>query len=391
MPRLPEYEAPERTLQPSDKGAGAFEQAGRRIGPAFNEAATFTREQGATASQLIQQRKWPFDMLELERSLDSITQARARISRETANTGGVGFKVEGGGTSSGKHGGILDDSTDKSGGKGHKSKSGADVGGMSIAAAGLGRMAAAMAKGNTYRSQTIDPTTGKEVVQPKTYQTLENGVLVRYDAKTGERISKATTDKDGNPIPTGPNAAAQRAAQSWANKDWNDPSIDWANEKANNTDAWKKRQAETSSSGVDPVTGQMQERRAMSIGTPQTGYPGNYGNPPRMPEDMGVVPRYNREGQRIENGQSERARAETDTAEIERYRGGESGASPATRDMLSERDRDPYSSMSDQGAQEARDAVDWTRQNLGTDRTGAGTDSYSPDSGSYEDTGGEVI
>lgn len=50
MARIRTYESNE-TLRPTDSGANAWEQAGRRIGPAYNEAATFTRAAGAYGAQ----------------------------------------------------------------------------------------------------------------------------------------------------------------------------------------------------------------------------------------------------------------------------------------------------------------------------------------------------
>jgi hypothetical protein len=353
MPRLPEYDAPSRELAPSDKGANAFEQAGRRIGPAYNEAATLTREQGAVASDLIKQRRWPFDAQELYHSLDLIERAKAK----TAEGGGVGFKVEGGtGGRGGSDSGILSDSggSDRSGGKGHKSKSGADVGGMSIAAAGLGRLAGAMAKGNQYRNSVIDPVSGLDLSlpqnQPKGYTALEHGRLVHY-GPAGQRLSPTPKDQF-----SGPNADAERAAQGDATGQWS-PALDWTNPQNNS-----KRLKEYQRTGVDPVTGQMQ--------------------PPPGPNGQPALPSsYNNGG--IDGANS----YGNPILPQDRDYGGGSDASAyeqSYRDNTSVTNQveNPFDRLSYQGADEARGAISDMRNQFG-DRSGAGSDAMS---GNTDDT-----
>jgi hypothetical protein len=347
MPRLPEYDAPSRELAPSDKGANAFEQAGRRIGPAYNEAATLTREKGAVASDLIKQRRWPFDAQELYHSLDLIERAKAKTEG-----GGVGFKVEGlGGGADTTHGnrrsgGILDDSGDRSEGKGHKSKSGADVGGMSIAAAGLGRLAGAMAKGNQYRNSVIDPVSGLDLSLPqnqqKGYTALEHGQLVHYGAN-GRRLTPPAKDAF-----SGPNADAARAAQG--STQWTDPSIPW-NDPKNKA----KRDAEMQRTGVDPVTGQMQD-----TGRPYGSTPLNSTGEPILPPQ----PEYGGGGDPSSPGYDLRPQNPFDPA-------GDSSQPD-----------NPFRGLSSQGADEARGAISDMRSQFG-DRSGAGTDEMS---GNTDDT-----
>ena len=66
MAQFREYNAPDRELRPSEAGFSAFETAGRRIGPAYSQAAQDVREGGRITAQLLELRKWPFDMLALE-------------------------------------------------------------------------------------------------------------------------------------------------------------------------------------------------------------------------------------------------------------------------------------------------------------------------------------
>src|SRR5712691_4758837 len=66
MPRIAEYTAPTENLTESTRGSQAWEQAGRRIGPIFNEAAQFQKEQGAIEAQRIKNLTWPYDILKLQ-------------------------------------------------------------------------------------------------------------------------------------------------------------------------------------------------------------------------------------------------------------------------------------------------------------------------------------
>ena len=64
MPNIKTYDAPAFNLTESDKGGQAWSQAGRRLGPLYNEAAQFAREAGKLAADNKAQ-LWPFDILEL--------------------------------------------------------------------------------------------------------------------------------------------------------------------------------------------------------------------------------------------------------------------------------------------------------------------------------------
>lgn len=65
MPRITPYVAPVGNVSESTRGDAAWEQAGRRLGPLYNEAAQFQRQEGALAAQGIKQKIWPYDIARL--------------------------------------------------------------------------------------------------------------------------------------------------------------------------------------------------------------------------------------------------------------------------------------------------------------------------------------
>ncbi len=84
MPNIKTYTAPPASLTESDKGGQAWSQAGRRLGPLYNEAAQFMRESGKLAADNKAQ-LWPFDILELYQ----------RQQAAAARAGGGGVRVRG--------------------------------------------------------------------------------------------------------------------------------------------------------------------------------------------------------------------------------------------------------------------------------------------------------
>lgn len=88
MANIKTYDAPAFSLTESDKGGQAWSQAGRRLGPLYNEAAQFTREAGKLAADNKAQ-LWPFDILELY-------QRQAAAAAKAAG-GGVRIRVANGG------------------------------------------------------------------------------------------------------------------------------------------------------------------------------------------------------------------------------------------------------------------------------------------------------
>lgn len=87
MPAIPEYFAPNSDLNPSAVGASAWEQAGRRIGPLFNEAATFKQREGALAAQAEKEKMWPFDIQALysRRAVEDAAANKAQADHNTVN------------------------------------------------------------------------------------------------------------------------------------------------------------------------------------------------------------------------------------------------------------------------------------------------------------------
>lgn len=90
MATIPEYFSRENTINPSATGASAWEQAGRRIGPLYNEAASFRERQGRLAASAERQKLWPFDILRLYQ-----IQATAAAQRAAA-ADRSGFRVQSG-------------------------------------------------------------------------------------------------------------------------------------------------------------------------------------------------------------------------------------------------------------------------------------------------------
>lgn len=101
MPKIVEYSTRQETLQTEDKGYAARETAGRRIGPMYNEAGTFTKESGRTRAELIKLRGegGGIDVMDLAakhaKALDEGNATRERSSR--SGGGGVDVGAGGGG------------------------------------------------------------------------------------------------------------------------------------------------------------------------------------------------------------------------------------------------------------------------------------------------------
>lgn len=71
MPKIVEYTAPEKRILPSEAGYQAAEMAGRRVGPIYREIAQDIKEGGKIQAAVNEQRRWPFDILELEQRAQS--------------------------------------------------------------------------------------------------------------------------------------------------------------------------------------------------------------------------------------------------------------------------------------------------------------------------------
>jgi hypothetical protein len=65
MPNIKEYIAPKETLTQPAEGEQAWTMAGRRIGPLYNEAATFEKEAGKLQAEGLKEGLWPYNILKL--------------------------------------------------------------------------------------------------------------------------------------------------------------------------------------------------------------------------------------------------------------------------------------------------------------------------------------
>src|ERR1700693_5060663 len=90
MPNIKTYTAPIENLTESPRGSAAWTQAGRRLGPLYNEAAQFAREAGKLAANN-KAELWPFSILELYQK-----NAAAEAAASSKKAGGV--KIAGGPT-----------------------------------------------------------------------------------------------------------------------------------------------------------------------------------------------------------------------------------------------------------------------------------------------------
>src|SRR5712671_127553 len=88
MPRIAQYNAPTEALTESTRGSQAWEQAGRRLGPLYNETAQFQKEQGTAYAQGIKQLTWPYDIARLRMAQASAGGVSFRVTDSTAGRGG---------------------------------------------------------------------------------------------------------------------------------------------------------------------------------------------------------------------------------------------------------------------------------------------------------------
>src|ERR1700737_1245383 len=92
MPRIEQYTAPTVNLTESTRGTAAWEQTGRRLGPLYNEAATFEKQQGADLAQEIKDQEWPFDIAKLLAAENAVGGihfgGRGGIGEDTSAIGG---------------------------------------------------------------------------------------------------------------------------------------------------------------------------------------------------------------------------------------------------------------------------------------------------------------
>lgn len=88
MHRIVQYNAPTETLTESTRGTSAFEQAGRRLGPLYNEAASFQKEQGKITAQEYKDMQWPYDIVKLnDRTSKGVGAKVTNAADRTSRTG----------------------------------------------------------------------------------------------------------------------------------------------------------------------------------------------------------------------------------------------------------------------------------------------------------------
>src|SRR5229473_3574695 len=101
MARIIQYNAPTETLTESTRGAAAFEQAGRRLGPLYNETAIFQRDQGKITAQGYKELTWPFDIAKLQEAQTATTSRGGRagnisgLANRGTSTGRIGLPDNG--------------------------------------------------------------------------------------------------------------------------------------------------------------------------------------------------------------------------------------------------------------------------------------------------------
>ncbi|MGE3279690.1 MAG: hypothetical protein AB7H90_03470 [Alphaproteobacteria bacterium] len=91
MPKIREYNAPTRRLNPSDRASQAWETAGRRFGPLYNQAAQDIKEAGRVRGAMERAKIWPFNVYALrERNAEKITNTTSENTRTSQDSGGGG-------------------------------------------------------------------------------------------------------------------------------------------------------------------------------------------------------------------------------------------------------------------------------------------------------------
>lgn len=110
MPRITEYTAPQKQLNPSDRAQQAWETAGRRVGPLYNQAAQDIKQAGVVQGQMERDKIWPFDIAALyEHNAPTV---RNTTANETTSRSEAGHATLVGGISEaayqGASGGVID-------------------------------------------------------------------------------------------------------------------------------------------------------------------------------------------------------------------------------------------------------------------------------------------
>lgn len=89
MPRIIEFEAPDRRLTPDERGNEAFTRAGRYTGQYIRQTAEDVKQGGILQGQEIRQRGWPFDILAIEEAQAKQKQGGSVQVRSGGGGGGI--------------------------------------------------------------------------------------------------------------------------------------------------------------------------------------------------------------------------------------------------------------------------------------------------------------
>ncbi len=195
MANIRTYDAPNFSLTESDKGGQAWSQAGRRLGPLYNEAAQFTREAGKLNADNKAQ-LWPFDILELyQRHAAEVAAAEAAKAAGGGGGGGGGGRPRRGGGGGGGGGG---EGGGGEGGGGEGGGGGSPNGQISRGAGALGDALNDGGQAMSRRPQQARPGAPPEPM------VLEGGNLVtrsasqkafqQYQADKKEKVDQWTDD-----------------------------------------------------------------------------------------------------------------------------------------------------------------------------------------------------
>ncbi len=184
MPNIKEYTAPNENLVPSALGTSSFLQIGRRLGPLYNEAATFQKQAAATIAGESKEQLWPYDILSL-------------YAKSAANAPKTAFRVQaqrgGGGSNDPISDFPLERMPDLAAANAQSGDAqsfgqivqGAGALGMMLRGGGRGLSSRATAtKDYNNAGQRIDPDTGLPLDNPPGFspndQVLQNGELISY-------------------------------------------------------------------------------------------------------------------------------------------------------------------------------------------------------------------
>lgn len=94
MPKIREYAPSIPRLNPSDRALAAWETAGRRVGPLYNEAAQDIKDAGRARGDMERMKTWPFDIYALrEYNAPKVSETSSTTTTERGTAATSGFNV----------------------------------------------------------------------------------------------------------------------------------------------------------------------------------------------------------------------------------------------------------------------------------------------------------